>query len=378
MRKDKQNEENDDLGVHQLMSSRKNVLKKLFAENKVDPFRQNFINKIQRTNRLTQPFQFLQNAMYKKQWRKIDITDTAPVFILGHWRSGTTHLHYLLSKDPQFGYLTNYQNFCFTYSLVGSSPLKFFINLGFPDTRPQDNVKVNASDPAEEEQPFSNFSVHCGLHSFFFPKNISYFNKYNLFKGISDAEFSAWKSDYKELLQIIAYANKGRHNLILKNPHNTGRLKVLSEMFPKAKFIFIHRHPEEIFVSTRHLYDKIVKSQFFQNFSDDEINEQILYCYETIMQKYIDDRNQVDPSRIFELSYEELSNQPSECVQNIYQHLNIENFEAAKPHFSHYLESTSKYKKNAFNPIPEDIKNQIMKRWKFAYDEWGYVEPLIK
>ena len=23
-----------------------------------------------------------------------------PIFILGHWRSGTTHLHYLLDQDP--------------------------------------------------------------------------------------------------------------------------------------------------------------------------------------------------------------------------------------------------------------------------------------
>ncbi len=27
----------------------------------------------------------------------------APVFIVGHWRSGTTHLYNLLSQDPRFG-----------------------------------------------------------------------------------------------------------------------------------------------------------------------------------------------------------------------------------------------------------------------------------
>ena len=26
-----------------------------------------------------------------------------PIFIIGHWRSGTTHLHNLFSQDPQFG-----------------------------------------------------------------------------------------------------------------------------------------------------------------------------------------------------------------------------------------------------------------------------------
>ena len=32
-----------------------------------------------------------------------------PVFILGHWRQGTTHLHNLLSLDPQFAYPTLFQ-----------------------------------------------------------------------------------------------------------------------------------------------------------------------------------------------------------------------------------------------------------------------------
>lgn len=32
-----------------------------------------------------------------------------PIFILGHWRSGTTHLQYLLSQDPAFGVPNNYQ-----------------------------------------------------------------------------------------------------------------------------------------------------------------------------------------------------------------------------------------------------------------------------
>src|SRR4051794_3899053 len=32
-----------------------------------------------------------------------------PVFILGHWRQGTTHLHNLLALDPQFAYPTLFQ-----------------------------------------------------------------------------------------------------------------------------------------------------------------------------------------------------------------------------------------------------------------------------
>lgn len=32
-----------------------------------------------------------------------------PVFILGHPRTGTTHLHNLMSRDPTFAYANTYQ-----------------------------------------------------------------------------------------------------------------------------------------------------------------------------------------------------------------------------------------------------------------------------
>ena len=37
------------------------------------------------------------------------LIDPCPVFILGHWRSGTTFLHELLSKDTRFGYINFYK-----------------------------------------------------------------------------------------------------------------------------------------------------------------------------------------------------------------------------------------------------------------------------
>src|SRR4029079_1152655 len=34
-----------------------------------------------------------------------------PLFVLGHWRSGTTHLHNLLTVDERFAFPNNYQVF---------------------------------------------------------------------------------------------------------------------------------------------------------------------------------------------------------------------------------------------------------------------------
>ncbi len=42
-----------------------------------------------------------------------------PVFLLGYGRSGTTHLHNLLWKDPQFGVVSNYQAAFHPFALTG-------------------------------------------------------------------------------------------------------------------------------------------------------------------------------------------------------------------------------------------------------------------
>src|ERR1043165_9972203 len=53
---------------------------------------------------LNVPFQLFEQLWFNK---KIKNTKVAPpVFILGHPRSGTTFLQYVLSKDPNFAYCT--------------------------------------------------------------------------------------------------------------------------------------------------------------------------------------------------------------------------------------------------------------------------------
>ena len=48
----------------------------------------------------------------KRRWHAaIEATPCRPpLFVLGHWRSGTTHLHNLLAQDiDQFAYANTYQ-----------------------------------------------------------------------------------------------------------------------------------------------------------------------------------------------------------------------------------------------------------------------------
>ena len=82
----------------------------------------------------------------------------SPLFILGHWRSGTTHLHNLLSLDNEFSSPNVYQCLFpnhFIYSQVGAVALKFLA----PETRPMDNVVFSSRSPHEEEFALAALSL---------------------------------------------------------------------------------------------------------------------------------------------------------------------------------------------------------------------------
>lgn len=355
---------------HQLSISYLHIWLRLLVQNRVSPSKYPMVFRIWLFVILTQPFQWLQKLLFHYRIKQVDLENEPPVFIIGHWRSGTTHLHYIMARDPQFAFLTNYQAFLLNVSLIGRTWLKVLLTPLMPNKRPQDNVKMTPDEPAEEEQPFTNHSSRSGMQSFFFPKNTKYHERYHLFQGIKPWQKRKWRVDYTFLLKTISYVN-GKKRLVLKNPHNTSRVKELLELFPNAKFVFIHRHPYDIFLSTRHHYKKVISTQFLQEFSEEETEERILYFFETMLPKYLAERHLIPAGNLVEVSYDELDRQPMETVQKIYETLQLPNRDTAYPAIQTYLDTVKNYEKNQFE-LEERVKEQVRRRWDFAFREWGY------
>ena len=329
------------------------------------------VRKITWAIRLFSPFRWLQSLIVDPKIRKMELPNDAPVFVIGHWRSGTTHLHYLLSQDPQFTCVGSFQAFFFNMAFT-TRFIKPLISRLMPDKRPQDNVKIGVDLPQEDEHAFVNVTHMSGMHIFFFPKNQRYFDKYNCFDGISTEELSKWKKMYHHTLKSISLFNKSKKRLLLKNPHNTGRIEVLAEMYPKAKFIYIHRNPYDVFNSTRTLYEKAVSSQFLQEPTQKEVDELILHCYEKMVASYRSQKPSLAKGRLIEVSYDELSKQPMEVMEKVYDQLQLGNFEEAKPRLETYLSSVKGYKKNKSREIEPEILKAINKRWAEAFETFGY------
>ena len=74
-----------------------------------------------------------------------------PIFVIGHWRTGTTLLHDLFSVDPNLAYPTTFECFFPHHFLLTEEVLSKVMRGLLPKKRPQDDVPVGFDRPQEEE-----------------------------------------------------------------------------------------------------------------------------------------------------------------------------------------------------------------------------------
>lgn len=352
----------------QLYVTRVGVLSRLFRHNKTDKSRRGLKARIYFFSILSTPLQWLQRLFLKFRLRNVDLSKTDPVFVLGHWRSGTTHIHYTLAQDPQFTYLTNFQSFFFNIAMLGRWTVKL-LSPFTPNKRPMDNMEMGLTKPQEEEQVLSNMTYTAGVHSVYFPKNRSYFTKYNLFKDISDKEYRVWKKAYNFVLQCI-YIMGDHKRLLLKNPNSTARAKQLLELYPNAKFVFIHRNPYNVYLSTLHLARVVQRGQRLQDITEQQEEDNVFKNYREIMQGYLESRQHIPEGRLVEVAYDEMNELAT--FEMVYKTLELGDWESVRPKIEQYLESKKGYKKNKFVPIAPETVARIQREWAFAFEAFGY------
>ncbi|NEQ43497.1 MAG: sulfotransferase [Leptolyngbya sp. SIOISBB] len=201
------------------------------------------------------PIRFLESIRYGKAIERTQI-DEAPIFILGHWRSGTTHLHRLMVQDDRWGYVSSLQAFVPETFLTLNQMLASNLRDFWPEVRPMDNVSYSPSVPEEEDYSLacvSPFSFYC---CWYFPQQMeTIFSKSVLLNDLSETERKHWQRSYLKILKKATFFSEGKQ-LVIKNPSNTARIAELLKLFPNAKFIHIYRNPYDVYTSTMRVFTR--------------------------------------------------------------------------------------------------------------------------
>ena len=313
----------------------------------------------------------------ERVWVRRRLARTAPVdppvFILGHWRSGTTHLYNIMARHG-FAYVPPVAT-GLPWDLFGLGRwLRPMLEKALPEHRYIDNIPVNPDSPQEDEIALANMSGLSFYHGLYFPRHFqSNFDRGVFLDGCSAQEIADWQKRFEYFLSKISLYFSGRQ-LLIKNPVYTARVALLRQIWPEARFIHIHRSPYAVFQSMRNFYRKLLAQFAFQRFDRIDIDAHILRVYARMMQRFDQDVPGIPADRFVELAYQDLMADPVGATRQIYDRLALPGFAAAEPHFTAYLQTVETYRKNRYDYADADAA-LVEAHWRPWIKRWGYDRP---
>ena len=298
----------------------------------------------------------------------------APVFIIGHWRSGTTHTHNLMARSSQFGWISPLATGIPGEILTLGTWLRPWLEKMLPEDRMVDQVAVNPDSPQPDEIPLANMQPLSVFHALYFPHFFQkHFDKGVFLKGCSEAEISRWQTLMVEFLRKIAI-QQGKCRLLIKNESYTARVALLGSIWPEAKFIHVHRNPYEVYVSTVNYYRRLLPTMAFQSFDHVDIESFVLDTYPRVMRRCLKDTAQLPREQFIEIGFKELTSAPVNTLERIYDQLQLPNWENDRRGAEEYLDTIRHYKRNKFTMASDDIK-RVRSAWGDYATRWGYEVP---
>ncbi|NLR89686.1 MULTISPECIES: sulfotransferase family protein [Flammeovirga] len=360
----------DNLDMATLSGSSLANFKKIQNQYTIEPQFKSKFNKAKLISTLCYPVEAINQKWLYKKIDKLSV-DKAPVFVLGHWRSGTTHLHNMLSKDPQFGFVNTFQSVFPNAMMFGRNIFTFMMKQFMPKERPADGLKLDPKFPQEEEFALGNLHDMSFYYFWYFPQDtVRIFDRFLLGKGLTEEDKQLWRDTYERFVKLALWQTKGER-FLSKNPPHTARVDEILKIYPNAKFIYIYRNPYEVFGSTVRFFKGVLPSQKFQEISDEQLEQNILDVFTKMYDKYETDKALIPEENLIEIKYEEFAKDNLGYLENIYKHLDIGDFEKAKPYMVEYLNGLGTHKKHQYQ-FPQNTIDKVNKHWSYAFEKWNY------
>lgn len=311
----------------------------------------------------------LDRLIYSRSVSRVEVTH-APLFILGHWRAGTTFLHELLIRDSNNTYPDTYQCFVPHHFVFTESWLAPLTSVLIPKRRPMDNMAAGWKRPQEDEFALCNLGIPTPYLSMLFPNRGPADVEYLDLHDLTDAQREEWADALHDFFRRVTYRDPRR--IVVKSPPHTARVRTLHELYPKAKFVHIVRDPYELFSSTVGLWKSLNEVQRIQSLGDQAwLDEFVLETLERMYVAFEADRELLGDDQLVDLKYEELVQNPIECVRGLYDQLDLGDFSAIEPALQRHLAEVQNYRPNQYD-LPEDKRQMIRDCWASYIERYGY------
>lgn len=347
---------------------------RLLADNhfRVHPTRLALATTVTLAGPFNEAMRLAQKAIYG---RRLDAQQlpAPPLFILGHWRSGTTLMHELIAKDDRLGGPSTYQCFAPHHFLVSEWFFRSFGKWLLPSKRPMDNMEAGWDRPQEDEFALMNLGVPSPYRRIAFPNETPPDLEYLDLADVPQEKRDEWLAALHKFLLSVTLRKDQR--LVLKSPTHTGRLRYLAEFYPGTKFIHMTRDPRSLFPSTCRLWPSLDHVQALQKPSSEvtpELEAYVIECLQRMYTAFERDIAHIDPEQIIHVRYEDLVADPVNKLAEIYETLKLDGFDDVRPTLQEWADSQHREYKVNKHSLPPETEARIRTEWADYFERYGY------
>jgi hypothetical protein len=314
-------------------------------------------------------FRWLQNGLYGRRIAETPIQHP-PIFVIGHWRTGTTLLHELLILDDRHAYPDTFACFVPNHILLSERFFKEKLWFLMPEKRPMDNMAAGWDRPQECEFALLLMGQPSTYADLAFPNRDSIFPGALDLSGLTPRQLHDWKRAFHRFLQTLTYRDPRR--LVLKSPPHTARIPALLELFPDAKFVSIQRDPYVLFPSTVNLWKSLGRKHGLQTLRDESrIEEKVFREFRTMHERYAETKALIPSGNLVEVRYEDFVKDLVGGTERVYEGLGLGGFDVVRPRIEGYAARNRNYETNKYD-LPPELRARIRERWGDLIRAQGY------
>ncbi len=311
----------------------------------------------------------IQELVLGKRIRRTELR-TDPIFVLGHWRSGTTLAHELLALDPRHNAPSTYACLAPSHFLISQKLLSPLLRYLLPRRRSQDNIRVGLEHAQEDEWALCVLGLPSPYLAVAFPRHLPHAPEYVSLDGLDPEELTCWKTVWSRFLQAVAFPSP-KKRLVIKSPLHTARIGVLLELFPDARFVHVVRDPHAVFPSTMRLWKRLAEDEGLQTSSFEQLEDFVLDTYAELHRSFEQNRHKIRPGHICQIRYEDLVRDPVASLRSIYAQLDLGDFDTVLPMVESKAAEMFQFEKNRFDLSAEETE-KVRRHWGEFIEQLGY------
>ncbi|HWZ64565.1 MAG TPA: sulfotransferase [Steroidobacteraceae bacterium] len=313
----------------------------------------------------------LQSALFGERIRHAAIQPD-PVFILGHYRTGTTHLHNLLALDERLAFPTTFECFAPHHCVLTDRLYPRLFAWLLPSRRVMDDMAMGLDRPQEDEMALVVSGVPSPYWSVGFQEE-HVGRRYLRLTAVSAEERERWEKAFLEFLRLVSFRQPAKP-LVLKSPPHTARLAVLARLFPRARYLHLVREPLAVFASTVRLWGVNRAINALAPWTEAQLEYEVLEGLPRMYQSFERDRAMIPPGQFHQLRYEDLVRDPLGSLEACYRNIGLGDFEFVRPRVAQYLAGLRDYRTNDYAVSPQGTA-AIRAAWGALFRNWGYEIP---